>query len=83
MHHFLHSQLYNKRTRRRVKDALTTTLGKEREREFREREKERERFVYLVEKNNTNNTGYTNSVGKECNPPPPPPPPPSLPPPSG
>ena len=48
MHHFLHSQLYNKRTHTRVKDALTTTLGKEREREFREREKERERFVYLV-----------------------------------
>ena len=46
MHHFLHSQLYNKRTRRRVKDALTTTLGKERERE-REKERKRERDSFI------------------------------------
>ena len=49
MRHFLHSQLYNKRTHTDVKDALTTTLGIYIEREFREREKEREIRLFSIE----------------------------------
>ena len=47
VHHFLHSQLYNKRTHADVKDALTTTLGKEKERESLEKERKRERDSFI------------------------------------